>query len=173
MVYREEHLEIRRTWRKIIDQEIQPQAESWEKTGIFPEHDVFKKLGTAGLLSVTKPVAYSGMGLDDTCRYAMAALVLDDVRGRRRAASAKGTWASPVRWSRSRKKRMWAVAASLVPLDRAISDTIAYTGQRVAFGRPLLDQQWIHFRWAELATEVEPGAHGSIVQSRPTQKAQT
>jgi citronellyl-CoA dehydrogenase len=53
------------------------------------------------------------------------------------------------------EERMWAVASSLVPLDRAIDATVEYTRGRIAFGRPLLDQQTIHFRLAELKSEVE------------------
>ena len=36
-----------------------------------------------------------------------------------------------------------------------IEDTIAYTGQRKAFGQSILDNQVVHFRLAELKTEVE------------------
>ena len=36
-----------------------------------------------------------------------------------------------------------------------IDDTIAYTGQRKAFGQSILDNQVVHFRLAELKTEVE------------------
>ena len=53
------------------------------------------------------------------------------------------------------EERLWGAAASLVALDRLIDQTIAYTRQRKAFGRSLLDNQVIHFRLAELRTEVE------------------
>ena len=36
-----------------------------------------------------------------------------------------------------------------------IEETIAYTRTRIAFGKPILDNQVVHFRLAELATEVE------------------
>ena len=40
-------------------------------------------------------------------------------------------------------------------LDGVIDDTIAYTREREAFGKRLIDNQVIHFRLAELRTEVE------------------
>ncbi len=292
-VYGEEHLEIQRTLRRIIDEDIQPHVESWETAGIFPAHSVFKKLGQAGLLGVTKPVNYGGMGLDYTYGCAMAEalgsiacggvtmaigvqtdmatpalakhgsdalrdeflrpaiagdyvaaigvsevgagsdvasirtyavrdgsdyiirggkmwitngtqadfitllvntgdgpahrnktlicvpmgtkgisiarkldklgmrssdtaeIVFDDVRVPQKNRIGEENLGFSYQMEQFQEERMWAVASSLVPLDRAIADTIAYTGQRVAFGRPLLDQQWIHFRLAELATEIE------------------
>ena len=53
------------------------------------------------------------------------------------------------------EERLWGAAASPLALDRLIDQTIAYTRERKAFGRPLLDNQVIHFRLAELRTEVE------------------
>ena len=43
----------------------------------------------------------------------------------------------------------------LKSLDLLISETIDYTRQRKAFGKSILDNQVVHFRLAELATEVE------------------
>ncbi|MEX0344252.1 MAG: acyl-CoA dehydrogenase family protein [Rhizobiaceae bacterium] len=53
------------------------------------------------------------------------------------------------------EERLWAAANSLKGLDKLIDSTIEYTSSRQAFGRPLLDNQVIHFRLAELRTEVE------------------
>ena len=39
--------------------------------------------------------------------------------------------------------------------ERMIEETIEYAGQRKAFGRSILDNQVVHFRLAELKTEVE------------------
>ncbi len=66
----DEHKAIKRTALQIIDTEINPYIDEWEANGPFPAHEVFKKLGDAGLLGITKPEAYGGMGLDIT--YAMA-----------------------------------------------------------------------------------------------------
>jgi citronellyl-CoA dehydrogenase len=53
------------------------------------------------------------------------------------------------------EERLWSAAASLLPMERMIGETIEYTGQRQAFGRSVLDNQVVHFRLAELKTEVE------------------
>ncbi|XP_064406387.1 probable acyl-CoA dehydrogenase 6 [Halichondria panicea] len=53
------------------------------------------------------------------------------------------------------EERMWAIAASLVPFERCIEQTAEYCRERKAFSRPLLDNQVIHYRLAELQTEVE------------------
>ena len=45
MQFTEEHESIRRNLKKLIEAEINPHVEEWEKAGIFPAHDVFKKLG--------------------------------------------------------------------------------------------------------------------------------
>jgi citronellyl-CoA dehydrogenase len=53
------------------------------------------------------------------------------------------------------EERLWAGAGSLNTCERIINATIEYTRERKVFGRPLLDNQVIHFRLAELKTEVE------------------
>ena len=62
--YTHEHREIQRTARKIIEADINPHVDQWETEGIFPAHEVFKHLGSAGLLGITKPEQYGGAGLD-------------------------------------------------------------------------------------------------------------
>jgi citronellyl-CoA dehydrogenase len=53
------------------------------------------------------------------------------------------------------EERLWGAASSLRSLDRLIDQTIEYTRQRKAFGRSVLDNQVVHYRLAELRTEVE------------------
>jgi len=53
------------------------------------------------------------------------------------------------------EERLWAAASAHITLDRLIDQTIEYTRERHAFGKPLLDNQVVHFRLAELRTEVE------------------
>jgi citronellyl-CoA dehydrogenase len=53
------------------------------------------------------------------------------------------------------EERLWGAAAALRTLDRLIDQTIHYTRERRVFGRPVLDNQVVHFRLAELRTEVE------------------
>jgi citronellyl-CoA dehydrogenase len=70
MQYTHEHQEIQKTLKRYIDEQINPQVDEWEAAEIFPAHQVFKDLGQLGLLGLTKPEAYGGMGLD--YRYAVA-----------------------------------------------------------------------------------------------------
>jgi citronellyl-CoA dehydrogenase len=53
------------------------------------------------------------------------------------------------------EERLYAAAGSLRSLDRLIDQTIDYTRQRKAFGKSILDNQVVHYRLAELRTEVE------------------
>ncbi|MBX3579358.1 MAG: acyl-CoA dehydrogenase family protein [Rhizobiaceae bacterium] len=53
------------------------------------------------------------------------------------------------------EERLYAVVSSLKGLDRMIDLTIDYTRDRQAFGKAVLDNQVVHFRLAELRTEVE------------------
>lgn len=55
---------MQKTAQRIIDEDINPFVDQWEEEGMYPAHQVFKKLGNAGLLGVNKPVEYGGMGLD-------------------------------------------------------------------------------------------------------------
>ncbi|WP_141736811.1 acyl-CoA dehydrogenase family protein [Oligoflexus tunisiensis] len=60
----EEHKALAETVRRFVADEINPNVEEWEKEGIFPAHELFKKMGQLGLLGVTKPERFGGMGLD-------------------------------------------------------------------------------------------------------------
>ncbi|XP_019946473.1 probable acyl-CoA dehydrogenase 6 [Paralichthys olivaceus] len=53
------------------------------------------------------------------------------------------------------EERLWAVANILTMMDNIIQDTIKYTRQRKIFKMPVLHHQSVHFRLAELQTEVE------------------
>jgi len=64
MRFNDEHQAIRATAAKFIDAEINPHTEEWEAAGIFPAHELFRKMGQLGLLGINKPVEYGGMGLD-------------------------------------------------------------------------------------------------------------
>ncbi|MEE8522301.1 MAG: acyl-CoA dehydrogenase family protein [Thermoanaerobaculia bacterium] len=53
------------------------------------------------------------------------------------------------------EERLWSAANTVTSLNLIIDDTIEYTRTREAFGRRILDNQVVHFRLAELRTEVE------------------
>ncbi|XP_073533440.1 probable acyl-CoA dehydrogenase 6 isoform X1 [Phyllobates terribilis] len=72
VLYTPEHNAIRESLRKIIDTEINPYVDQWEKEEQFPAHHLFKILGQAGMLGVNKPTEYGGMGLDFSYSIAIA-----------------------------------------------------------------------------------------------------
>src|SRR5579872_1596542 len=53
------------------------------------------------------------------------------------------------------EERLWGAAACLKAHEFIIDATIEYTRNRKAFGQSILDNQVVHFRLAELQTEVE------------------
>ena len=64
MLFTEEHQELRRSVRKFVETEINPYVDQWEEAGIFPAHELFRKMGQQGFLGINKPVEFGGMGLD-------------------------------------------------------------------------------------------------------------
>jgi citronellyl-CoA dehydrogenase len=68
-----EHEALKRTIQRWIADEINPHVDDWEAAGIFPAHQVFKRMGQLDLLGLNKPTAYGGMGLD----YSYAAVLAE------------------------------------------------------------------------------------------------
>ncbi len=293
MRFTEEHQQIRRTARELVEKEINPYVDEWERAGQFPAHEVFKKMGKLGLLGVHKPEAYGGMGLDYSYQIAaveefggctngavpmaigvqtdmatpalarwgsdelrreflapaiagdmVAAIAVSETSGGSDVAAIKTTarsdgddyvisgskmWITnaaqadwlcllantgdgPVHLNKSliivptkakgvsigpkidklgmrasdtcpvfledvrvpkrhrigqegtgfmmqmvqfQEERLYGAASALRGMERVIDETIAYCKSRQTFGQPLIDNQVIHFRMAELATEVE------------------
>ena len=293
MKFTEEHQLMRESLRQLIDTEINPYVDEWEEAQAFPAHEVFKKLGDAGFLGITRPPEYGGMGLDwsysmvmaeelghihcggipmaigvhtDMCtpaldrfgsgelkREFLAPSIAGDVVGclgvsesvagsdvaaiktravkdrgdylitgekmwitnggqadwmcclvntsdgaphknkslviipldapgveRSRKLHKLGMWSSDTaqiffdsvrvperhligdegqgftyQMMQFQEERLWAAANCLAGLDNVIRETIAYTRERQAFGHAILDNQVVHFRLAELSTEVE------------------
>ena len=293
MQWTQEHEMLRQTVRSFVEREINPHVEAWEEAGQFPAHELFRKAGALGLLGLSKPAEYGGMGLDysfsvaaaeelgaarcggvplalgvqtDMCTPALAkfgapelcqeflapaiageqvgcigvseAVAGSDVAGIRTRARRDGDdyiitgsklWITngiqadwmctlvntsddhphrnkslvivpmnapgvvrnrkldklgmrssdtaeiyldevrvPVRYRigdegagffyqmlQFQEERLWGAANIIRSLELAIEDTIAQTRGRTAFGRPILDNQVVHFRLAELSTEVE------------------
>jgi citronellyl-CoA dehydrogenase len=293
MIYTEQHRELMRSVAKFCETEINPHVDEWEKAGIFPAHEVFKKMGNQGFLGIHKPERFGGLGLDYSYEVAfcealgasrsgsitmaigvqtdmatpalarhgseelreeflkpsitgdyVACLGVSEVGAGSDVASIKtrarkdgddyvidggkmwttnGTQADwmcllcntgdgPVHRNKSlvclpmktkgvqiarkldkmgmrasdtaqiffdgvrvpqryrigeeglgfiyqmqqfQEERLWAAAGGLVKMERAISDTIEYTRNRIAFGQSILDNQVVHFKLAELQTKVE------------------
>jgi citronellyl-CoA dehydrogenase len=64
MQFTQEHEMFRQSVRRFVEQEINPHADEWEEAGIFPAHDLFKKMGDLGFLGLTYPEQYGGLDLD-------------------------------------------------------------------------------------------------------------
>jgi citronellyl-CoA dehydrogenase len=293
MIYSEQHRELMRSVAKFCETEINPHVEEWEKAGIFPAHEVFKKMGNQGFLGIHKPEKFGGLGLDYSYEVAfcealgasrsgsvtmaigvqtdmatpalarhgsdelreeflrpsitgdyVACLGVSEVGAGSDVASIKtrarkdggdyvidggkmwttnGTQADwmcllantsdgPVHRNKSlicvpmktkgvqiarkldklgmrasdtaqiffdgvrvpqryrigeegmgfiyqmqqfQEERLWAAAGGLVKMERAITDTIEYTRNRIAFGQSILDNQVVHYKLAELQTKIE------------------
>jgi citronellyl-CoA dehydrogenase len=91
-----------------------------------------------------------GMDSSDT-----AQLFFDNVRVPQRNLIGQEGMGFMFQMMQFQEERLWGAASSLRMLDRLIDQTIDYTRQRRAFGKSLLDNQVVHFRLAELRTEVE------------------
>ncbi len=64
MYFTEEHEMFRQTVRAFVEKEINPYADEWEAAGIFPAHDLFKKMGDLGFLGLNYPEEYGGANAD-------------------------------------------------------------------------------------------------------------
>jgi citronellyl-CoA dehydrogenase len=293
MQFTPEHEELKRTIERFVEQELNPHVDEWEEAGIFPAHEVFRKLGELGLLGLTKPEAYGGTGLDYSYSVLMAetlgntrcggvpmaigvqtdmatpalarfgsdelraeflapaiageavacigvsepgagsdvaairttarkdgddyvinggklwitngtqadwmcclantsegsphrnkSLIIvpmkskgvsverklrkigmnssdtaqihfDDVRVPRRHLIGEEGHGFTYQMLQFQEERLWGAANALMGLDHAVRDTIEYTRSRKIFGRPVLDNQVVHFTLAELQTEIE------------------
>ena len=293
MQFTPEHDALKRTIERFVEQELNPHVDEWEEAGIFPAHDVFRKLGELGLLGLTKPETYGGAGLDYSYSVLMAetlgntrcggvpmaigvqtdmatpalarfgsdelraeflapaiageavacigvsepgagsdvasirttarrdgddyvinggklwitngtqadwmcclantsegsphrnkSLIIvpmkskgvsverklrkigmnssdtaqihfDDVRVPRRHLIGEEGHGFTYQMLQFQEERLWGAANALMGLDHAVRDTIEYTRSRQIFGRPVLDNQVVHFTLAELQTEIE------------------
>ena len=59
-----EHKELYRTAKRFVEEEINPHVQAWEEAGIWPAREVLSKLGALGMLGISKPAEYGGLGLD-------------------------------------------------------------------------------------------------------------
>ncbi|MCV2350102.1 acyl-CoA dehydrogenase family protein [Paucibacter sp. Y2R2-4] len=91
-----------------------------------------------------------GMDASDT-----AQLFFDNVRVPKRNLIGQEGLGFMFQMMQFQEERLWGAASSLKNLDRLIDLTIEYTRERKAFGKSILDNQVVHFRLAELRTEVE------------------
>ncbi len=91
-----------------------------------------------------------GMWSSDT-----AQVFFDDVRVPRRYLIGEEGMGFTYQMKQFQEERLSGATRRVTALSDVINDTIDYTRQRMAFGKPILDNQAVHFRLAELKTEVE------------------
>ena len=91
-----------------------------------------------------------GMHSSDT-----AQLFFDDVRVPKKNIIGQEGMGFTYQMLQFQEERLYAVISALKGFDRVIDLTIDYTRDRHAFGKPVLDNQVVHYRLAELRTEVE------------------
>jgi citronellyl-CoA dehydrogenase len=91
-----------------------------------------------------------GMRASDT-----AQIFFEDVRVPQRYLIGQEGFGFVYQMLQFQEERLWGAANSVRALERMIEWTIDYTRQRKAFGISILDNQYVHYRLAELSTEVE------------------
>jgi len=72
MLFTDQHNELRRTVARFVAEEVNPFVDEWEDAGIFPAHELFKKMGDLGLLGISKPEEFGGLGLDYSYEMVLA-----------------------------------------------------------------------------------------------------
>ena len=53
------------------------------------------------------------------------------------------------------EERLFSVARTTTALEFALEETIEYARQRIAFGRPILDNQVMHYKMADIQSQIE------------------
>jgi citronellyl-CoA dehydrogenase len=101
-------------------------------------------------VEVARKLDKMGMHSSDT-----AQIFFDDVRVPQRNRIGEEGKGFTYQMRQFQEERLWAAANSLIANEKLIQATIDYARGRKAFGRSILDNQVVHFRLAELATDVE------------------
>jgi len=101
-------------------------------------------------ITVAKKIRKIGMMASDT-----GLIHFDDVRVPQRYRIGEEGMGFTYQMQQFQEERLWAAANAIQSLTNCIEQTIAYTGERMAFGKSILDNQTVHFKMAELKTEVE------------------
>ncbi len=91
-----------------------------------------------------------GMRASDTCP-----VFFDNVRVPQRNRVGEEGMGFMMQMIQFQEERLCAAIGATRGMDNLIDATIAYCRERHTFGQPLIDNQVIHFRLAELKTEVE------------------
>ncbi len=106
-------------------------------------------MNTKGVIKASK-IRKIGMMASDT-----GVIHFDDVRVPQRYCIGQEGMGFTYQMMQFQEERLWAAANAVEGLLSCIDRTITYTRERKAFGQSILDNQVVHFRLAELKTEIE------------------
>jgi citronellyl-CoA dehydrogenase len=104
---------------------------------------------TAGV-QIARKLDKLGMHSSDT-----AQLFFDEVKVPMRNRIGEEGMGFVYQMQQFQEERLWGAASSLKSMEKIIDHTIEYTRQRKIFGKPILDNQVVHFKLAELRAEIE------------------
>ena len=106
-------------------------------------------MNTPGV-TASKPLKKMGMHASDT-----AQLHFDNVRVPQRYLVGEEGMGFIYQMEQFQIERLWGAMNNVGMAQRAIDTTIAYTRERQAFGRSILDNQSVHYKLAEYQAELE------------------
>ena len=106
-------------------------------------------MATKGI-TVAKKIRKIGMMASDT-----GLIHFDDVRVPQRNRVGEEGMGFTYQMMQFQEERLWAAANAIQGLLNCITQTADYARERQAFGKSILDNQVVHFKLAELKTEVE------------------
>ncbi|MER1967117.1 acyl-CoA dehydrogenase family protein [Castellaniella sp. GW247-6E4] len=101
-------------------------------------------------VDVAKKIRKIGMNSSDT-----AQIFFDDVRVPQRYRIGEEGKGFIHQMEQFQVERIFGALTAGKQIANVIDETIEYTRERKAFGRPILDNQWVQFKFAEYKTEVE------------------
>lgn len=101
-------------------------------------------------IEVARKIEKVGMRSSDT-----AQLFFDNVRVPRRNLIGQEGMGFIYQMEQFQIERLWGAFSTIKSLQRAIDGTIEYTRDRKAFGKSLLDNQYIQFKLAEYQSELD------------------
>jgi citronellyl-CoA dehydrogenase len=101
-------------------------------------------------ITVGRKIRKIGMMASDT-----GLIHFDDVRVPQRYRIGEEGQGFTYQMLQFQEERLWAAANAIEALANCIAQTAEYARERQAFGQSILDNQVVHFRLAELKTEVE------------------
>ncbi len=101
-------------------------------------------------IEVSQPIKKIGNLLSDT-----AQVYFDNVKVPQRYLIGEENKGFSMQMLQFQEERLWCAANPLKGMERVITETINYCKDRQAFGQPLIYNQAIHFKLAELQTEIE------------------